>query len=374
MRPLILLGASVRAAAFSALRAGFSPYAIDLFADRDLAAACPAVKVAHYPRDLFAALHGAPEAPWIYTGGLENYPRLVDQMAAIRPLLGNRGDVLRNIRDPEQVSLAARDAGLAFPEMKQGGVTSGAWLVKPRRGSGGLGVRLATPAELVRPPRGAYLQRYIEGEAASAVFVAARGQAMLLGATRQLLGRDFGLASPFLYAGSIGPLGLRDEESAGLQTLGNCLAARFGLVGLFNVDFVRTESERCVVEVNPRYSASIEVLERVTGIDSIGLHAAACERGEFVSPQEQVVNRFAGKAIVYAAQAGVIPEAFEQFVERWNCSGPWPGIADLPRVGDPAHAGHPLVTVFAESDSLIGLETELRQRVSAISRVLSTKY
>src|SRR6187431_1478558 len=104
MGPLILVGASVRAAAFSALRAGFSPYAIDLFADRDLAAVCPAVKVANYPRGLLAALYRAPDAPWIYTGGLENHPRLVDQMAAIRLLLGNCGEALRRVREPEQVA------------------------------------------------------------------------------------------------------------------------------------------------------------------------------------------------------------------------------------------------------------------------------
>src|SRR5438105_3281580 len=85
MNPLILLGASIRAAAFSALRAGFTPYAIDLFADRDLAAVGPAVKISRYPQDFLSALAAAPQAPWLYSGGLENYPQLVDRLAAVRP-------------------------------------------------------------------------------------------------------------------------------------------------------------------------------------------------------------------------------------------------------------------------------------------------
>src|SRR5437764_1402954 len=95
MRILILVGASVRGAACSAAGAGYEPYSIDLFADRDLAALGPAVKIARYPADFLAALAEAPSAPWMYTGGLENYPRVVDRLAISRALLGNRGDVLR---------------------------------------------------------------------------------------------------------------------------------------------------------------------------------------------------------------------------------------------------------------------------------------
>src|SRR6266481_3262332 len=100
MQSLIVLGASARAAAFSARRAGFQPYAIDLFADRDLAAICPAEKIRRYPYDFLVSLAAAPRAPWIYTGGLENFPRLVDLLATLRPLLGNPGSVLRQVRDP----------------------------------------------------------------------------------------------------------------------------------------------------------------------------------------------------------------------------------------------------------------------------------
>src|SRR5262245_24922734 len=118
MKPLIIVGASVRAAAFSALKAGFSPHALDCFADRDLTAVCDAIRVEDYPRGLPQALQEAPDAPWLYTGGLENYPRLVDQMAAMRPLLGNPGNVLRRVRGPQNLAFAATHAGLAFPRLE----------------------------------------------------------------------------------------------------------------------------------------------------------------------------------------------------------------------------------------------------------------
>src|ERR1051325_6805760 len=86
---VIILGASTRAAAFSAARAGLSPWCVDLFADADLSRRFPVRKVplADYPHALLAALNDAPPGPVIYTGGLENHPSLLERIA--RPLWGN---------------------------------------------------------------------------------------------------------------------------------------------------------------------------------------------------------------------------------------------------------------------------------------------
>src|SRR5262245_61077027 len=43
---LMIFGASARAAAFSALRAGLEPWCADLFADRDLQARCSVARIA----------------------------------------------------------------------------------------------------------------------------------------------------------------------------------------------------------------------------------------------------------------------------------------------------------------------------------------
>src|SRR5437660_693977 len=85
---LLIVGASARAAAFSALRAGLEPWCLDQFADADLCARCPAVLVRPrlYPRGLVALARKAPPGPWLYTGGLENRPRLVRRLTRERPL------------------------------------------------------------------------------------------------------------------------------------------------------------------------------------------------------------------------------------------------------------------------------------------------
>src|SRR5437667_188035 len=67
---LLIVGASARAAAFSALRAGLRPWCADLFADVDLQRACPALRIAGrgYPHGLERMLGLAPPGPWLYTG------------------------------------------------------------------------------------------------------------------------------------------------------------------------------------------------------------------------------------------------------------------------------------------------------------------
>jgi predicted ATP-grasp superfamily ATP-dependent carboligase len=352
---LTILGASARAAAFSAARAGFAPHAIDSFADCDLAELCPAIRIKCYPDDFLRALGEAPQAPWIYTGGLENHPRLVERLARIRLLWGNPADVLRRVREPWQVAAVLNEAGIASPKLARS-AAGGEWLVKPLRGSAGLGVRRATARDFQRPPRGSVLQAYIDGQPASAIFVAAGGRAVMLGATRQLMGRDFGLAREFLYAGSIGPLVLRADELVQLARIGSVLAEQFALIGLFGVDFIRTPAAIWPLEVNPRYTASVEILERTSGLHLVALHAAACERGELPELQPPgELRQYLGKAIVYASRAC-----------RWERATAHLSLADIPVAGQRIAAGHPVVTVFADGSSAEEVEQTLRDRVQQV--------
>src|SRR4051812_38200553 len=106
MRELILIGASVRAAAWSARRAGFTPWCADLFGDVDLrqVAQMRTIAVDDYPHGFAEIMKAAPSVPWMYTGALENRPKLVDQLAKQRALWGAEADVLRRVRDPFEVS------------------------------------------------------------------------------------------------------------------------------------------------------------------------------------------------------------------------------------------------------------------------------
>ncbi len=373
---IIVVGASARAAAFSALRAGMRPYAIDLFADSDLVDACPAVKVKRYPRDFEQALAAAPQAPWIYTGGLENHPDLIDRMAALRPLYGNGGDVLRKIRRPELLAacLAEADSDLAMPAICYSPPQPDSefqWLQKPRRSSGGLGIRRVNSAAGEAQDARHYYQQFIPGLSQSAVYAAHHGECELLGVTSQQSGVPELPDEPFLYAGSATTLRRLADEP--LTELGRLLIRSFGLRGLFNVDYVDDGRRIWPLEVNPRYSASVEVLECCLGQNFLARHVAEFNSSFQCTGDCSISHRprHVAKRIVYATSECVVTPGLNELRKAWNQDARRPYLADIPRPGDRIHRGQPVVTVIVDGTNEEAMHRLLEERVAAVYQTLS---
>ncbi len=400
--PLIILGASARAAAFSALRAGLTPWTADLFADADLAARCTAQRVAHYPEGLLELIRPAPAGPWIYTGALENHPGLIDRIARERPLWGNLGTVLRQVRNPALLRQTLVEAGCRCPRLGESfsTLTPGVWMRKPRRSAGGAHIEkfavcaAAEPGERQRAipvvsslskhddmaTHNHYFQEFVAGEPSGGVFLAARGAALLLGVTRQLVGSTWAGANNFQYVGSVGPVLLDNRERQAWETTGACLASRFALTGLFGVDAIVNEDGVFVIEVNPRYTASVELLERAGNWSALALQKLACveehrsmqnlEQDFQHTPQarsDRPAAKTYGKAIVYATKQTHGSDAFWSFVAQANSGEAWPMAADLPNRGEAFQPGQPVLTVFAEGAN----ESQVTQQLQVeASRVL----
>lgn len=373
-RVITIVGSSARAAATSAARAGFSIHAADLFADVDLLRATAAIAVADYPAGLEAALVGAHEGGWIYTGGLENNPALVDRWAGIRPLWGNAGEVLRRVRRPELVAAALLDAGLKAPQVvceARQVSRDGRWLIKGRRSSGG--AHVAVWNELSPDPSPAadyYFQQLVAGDPCSAVYVAAGGTAVLLGATRQLIGERWTGAGGLRYCGSVGPLDLSESTERQFARIGTVLAEKFNLAGLFGVDAIVNDLGVWPVEVNPRYTASIEVLERASGFHAIDLHVTACEEGALPASRHWPRSAVCGKAILFADSRLQIPPAItEKYEQEFTCV--WPSVADISAPGTIIEAGWPILTVFAAAATERETLNRLEQRAVEVRRQIA---
>jgi predicted ATP-grasp superfamily ATP-dependent carboligase len=370
---LLIFGASARAAAFSALRAGLRPWCADLFADVDLRGRCSAMRLpGRYPAAFLDLIQTEVPGPWMYTGGLEAHPLLIWQMEQHRPLWGNGPGVLSRIRDPEVLSRSARKAGLRAPAVswKRQPPTPGRWLIKPVAGSGGAGISFWSERSAKR--RGdVYLQQYIEGVPAAALYVAFADQTTLLGVSRQLVGEDWLHAPPFRYCGSIGPLAMEPGLQGRLEHLGRELAVRTGARGLFGIDGILAEDSFWPVEVNPRYTASVEVLEYATGLCAMHHHRRAFDDSVEAVPPGPAVG-VVGKAILYAREDGVFP-----------ADGPWretldapasveemPAFADIPCAGSRMDAGRPVLTLMCREATMEACLAALREKADAVERSL----
>ena len=124
------------------------------------------------------------------------------------------------------------------------------------------------------------------------------------------------------------------------------------------------------VEVNPRYTASVEVFERAYGTTALTLHIAAC-RGELpTSRAPNEAESTAGKAIVYATEHGRVPKAFGELVQQLDAGSQWPCLADIPDTGTRLQPGHPIATVLADGSSPTAVERRLRELASQVQRVV----
>lgn len=379
--PVLLLGASIRALASSAARAGFAPLGADLFADQDTAEVADITQVDSYPDALEAFALQQPAMPWTYTGGLENWPAIVERMSAVHRLWGCDGPSLRLVRCQSNLAQWAQAARLQASSDRTDGagtpttnVPFGSraaverWLAKSSDSAGGLGVRvIEDPLALQIGERS---EPWIAGPVGSASYVSWNNRSVLLGMTWQICGND---ASPFVYAGSWGPAQLSPRLTQRLEQLGQIVAAAADVRGLWGVDWVLDSTEQLnLLEINPRWTASMEVLEAAAAATDAGLpslfalHAAAatmdgekCQslasryKRAIASPQQ-----LCGKRIVYAQRDGLAANAWDwrsaHVLAPSNPSTTW-RFADVPSPRAHTTRGEPLCTILASGPNQTAL-------------------
>ena len=390
---VVIVGVSTRAAAESAARAGFDVAAIDAFADVDQH---PAVRARALPGS-FTARAAAEAAGDVecdaiaYLANFENHPVAVRALRANRALWGNPPEVLQRVRDPILVAQTLSRVGFAAPKVRlkadattakrSSGVASGFgrtstspedWLVKPLASGGGHGVRFWRPDDAV--PRGTYLQRFVDGTPGSVVFIAAGGRAVPVGLFRQLIGDPAFGAAGFQYCGNIlaahrDPQFARDAPIVDAAcALAGAAADAFGLVGVNGIDFIARDAIPHVVEINPRWCASMELVERAYGLSVFGAHASACAAGtlpDFDLPRARRNARGAlGKAVVFARHDVTVGDT-RAWSDGTDDDAP-PCVRDVPRTGTRIGAGRPICTVFADASTAAACYAALVARAGRV--------
>lgn len=350
--PILLVGITARMGAELATRAGYAVIALDYFGDSDLS--CPGMSLRrdfnkrYSPASLVDAAAKINAAYVAYTASLENHPHQVRRLSQGRQLLGNGPAVLTAIRQPERLAAALRAGGFAFPETISRPtdaitvLTPDVWLWKPRRSGGGHGIKRWQGETL---PKDGVLQRYLPGLVGSAIFAADGHNAVLLGVTEQLVGEAFLAATGFRYCGNILPPRLESTALAALTTqvtaITSHLTRHFGLRGLNGLDFVWHQHQVWPLEVNPRLSASMELIDKAYGLTSFDYHVRAFQ-GELPPVAIAPESAAAAKGILFASRTVQLGDT-----SRWLDRG----IHDVPHPGETIKAHHPICTLVTTADT-----------------------
>ena len=368
---LLIVGGSARAAAWCAVRAGMKVAALDRYNDLDLlAVADPCFKWDGSDRQVEEVV-GDLGVPWMYVGPLENRPDLVDRCARLAPLRGNGGDVLRAVRDPVRVQRVLGEAGLptlAVREERDPPPADGNWLLKPRGGCGGRGIAVWDQRAAGHPTlrESHYFQELVPGLRGrsfhvSSAFAATPDGVRLAGVfrhgnwsaddphpawSRPIYGPDR-VARRYGYSHGVF-WGEREEHLArALNLRGPC--------GIDATQGWRDGHRGFVVEVNPRFTASMDLCDLACGpFGNVDTRDAwpEVERARRIVVTDRPVH------------AGRMP-VFGPHDDGW--------AADVPAPGTVIPAGGPVCTVFAECPRPTGYDRDGLARSEALRGLLDER-
>lgn len=340
---------------------GFDVIALDVFGDADTrrggawhAIGAPLRIDAELFLHALQSLARCGAIGWVMGAGFDSEPDLLSRGAQLLPLIGTACDAARRVRDPQTFFAALDRHGIAHPPTRFSPPDNhDGWLGKSAHGSGGWHIRRAAPAG----GDGRYWQRDAPGAPMSALFVANRRSARVLGFNR-LIVRPIG-ASPYVYCGAIGPVPLEGKAEREVLAAIGALVVEFELAGLASLDFLLQGEVVAVLEVNPRPSASMALYPRGT----MRAHVDACLHDRLLTPLERT-SGVAGTEIVYApAPIDLSPEQVARLAAQPDCH-------DLPFAAAHFSRNDPLCSVSARGADAASVATMLAARHNAVLQTL----
>lgn len=387
---LLIVGASTRAAAASALRAGMRPVCVDQFGDRDLHPLAHVIPRTSAPNDWLLELAALEPMEWIFTGAVENQSELIVQISAQHTLRGCDPECLRRVRDPFFLETLLSDNSIRMSpclpvEAKPADAEN--WLLKPLESAAGQGIHFMGEVPLESGTAGdCYLQRYQSGAPLSALFIAFPEAVVLVGVSLQLCGNPALGAAAFQFCGGVTISPVPDGVRSDLEELGTTVARGCGIQGLFGCDLIGNPDAGellWLTEVNPRYTGLTELFELQYRIPLLGWHLKACRSftdnsaepdaaGELETELERAFRKpfqQIAKGILYSQRDQTAPEIHFSGIPD-DCYA-IPESADLPYPGTLIPRGTPFCSVYGTGKNPRESLQVLARRVSKYQQLLA---
>lgn len=378
LRPTVyVVGASGRSAAESVRQAGFRAVVVDLYADRDSGEACDVLQIESFPDSIVAQLNALESGIILLAGGMENRLDLVAALGQYHRVLGPNVDQIKRFRDIEHlmwsIHQSTRSGVLQFPETVYShseANTESKWLCKSYFGCGGFHIeRLTNDRSKMLNDGNYYFQQEVAGRSVGTVFLCDQSKVQLLGATaalssamhESLTGRQPALP-PMAYRGSYGTIELTSLVQDAMCHWAYLLTRDLDFTGIIQADWIVTDNTAWLLEINPRWTASMEIIEWSHGCNLFSIQANLDgELKPMLTEPIAIPNRPAPaktlyKAIQYANSPFVVSEEESNAMfarkfnrlETKNFSGSnHAGWSDIPTAGTSIETGQPIASYFS---------------------------
>jgi len=331
---VLVVAGSARMLTQAAARCRLKPLAIDLYADLDIQgyAVChrkiPSLAWTHLAQAVAFFMSHYPVSYAVYGSGFEDHPDSLRQLAECLPLTGNPPEVFARLNDKADFFSTLSRLTIPFPETRFTVPPDGDWLVKPKRGQGGLGIK--------RHGKGfdhpdCYWQSYQAGVPHSTLFLADGDRVKIVGFNRQWT-TGLGGGQEFVFSGIINHAEIPEALQSTIRGWVEKLVLEFSLRGLNSLDFILAGERAYILEINPRVSASMQLYDA----DLLRQHIEA-SRQPLDFCREAGQKDYRAYQVVYAPEDVRIPDGFI-----------WPdGCMDLPATGVCCRKDQPICSIIA---------------------------
>jgi predicted ATP-grasp superfamily ATP-dependent carboligase len=352
MKPSILVaGFATRHVVMSAYSAGYQVYAVDHFQDQDLswyaADSAGFEELSDLPGAIEEMLARHPIQYAVLTSGAESLHPGV-------PICGTPPEKISRFLDKMAMQDFFQELGVPTPGLSPPWVYPA--MLKPREGSGGWRNRVVHTREEQEGWEEFFghpefiAQEVVEGLPASVCCVSDGVRARALAVNEQLLRGEESAA--YGFSGSVTPL--RHPLAPRMMDLAEKVAGASGCVGTLGIDFVLGDTP-WVIEVNPRFQATLDTVERATGMNLFSLHVHAC-RGRIPAERPQT-SCVAARKILFADRDTVI---------RTDLSKMGPIVADIPYAGTEIEEGRAMLSVLGWGKDKAEAMSMLDKHISAV--------
>lgn len=358
IKNILIVANSARMLVQYAKKEGFSTLAIDCFVDRDtqcMTLGC--VKVNSLSLlDVQAAVSSLTEqyaiSYVVYGSGLEYHLTTLKYLEQNFIVLGNASDVFLSVQDKTQFFLELRTLHIVYPktEFEQPEKTAG-WLQKPLKGEGGVGI---TRAETKQSSDSCYWQKFCTGKPLSALFIANGSEHKIIGFQKQevtQLGYD-----EFVFSAVISQPEINNSIVRYLDEIICKLVSAFSLKGINSLDFIENNQQCYVLEINPRFSASLNLYNSGFFL----AHIDSClEGGEL--PHLKPQNSYKAYKIIFSEVDFIIGEQID-----------WPEwVVDIPVEGSIINTAMPICSIIAGGKNEQQVDDLLQERQRQLIKLLT---
>jgi methenyltetrahydromethanopterin cyclohydrolase len=349
----------------AAKNAGLTPLVIDLFADLDTQTYAadfkqiPALTTEYLAHavDYFIAHYAVTQV--IVGSGFEQHPESLYYLHSRLTLLGNSPDTFMQLQNKANFFAVLNRLNIPYPKtsfIQPNNIQD--WLIKPTQGQGGVGIQRCRNTNLSLDSK-VYWQKYQAGSPHSVLFLANGQQVQVIGFNTQWTTR-LSDSEEFIFSGIINHCALAETHKIQIINWLTKLVPAFKLTGLNSMDFMHTNGNSTVLEINPRPPASMQLYDADLLREHIMTASPSKDWQSCLQPPPQ--SGYTGYQIIYAKQDIRIPDGY-----IWEN-----GTMDIPAAEAMCKTGQPICSIIAHHNQAHAVLNELTLKQHTIQRSLYT--